>query len=46
MFNTMNNQIASTEIKRIPFSRMLKSEMADFVEKTLAITTVHLKQVE
>ena len=37
----MNNQIASTEIKRIPFSRMLKSEMADFVEKTLAIVENH-----
>jgi hypothetical protein len=37
----MNDQILSSEIKRIPFSRMLKSEMADFVEKTLAIVENH-----
>ena len=37
----MNNQILSSEIKRIPFSRMLKSEMADFVEKTIDIVESH-----
>jgi len=41
MFNTMNDQILSSEIKRIPFSRMLKSEMADFVEKTIDIVESH-----
>ena len=37
----MNDQILSSEIKRIPFSRMLKSEMADFVEKTIDIVESH-----
>ena len=37
----MNDQILSSEIKRIPFSRMLKSEMADFVEKTIDIVETH-----
>ena len=37
----MNDQILSSEIKRVPFSRMLKSEMADFVEKTIDIVASH-----
>jgi len=37
----MNDQILSSEINRIPFSRMLKSEMADFVEKTIDIVESH-----
>lgn len=31
----------SLRIKRLPFSRMLKSELADFVEKTIAIVENH-----
>lgn len=33
----MENTNFSLGIKRLPYSRMLKSEMADFVEKTIAI---------
>jgi len=37
----MENTNFSLGIKRVPFSRMLKSEMADFVEKTIGIVEIH-----
>ena len=40
-FHTMKNSNLSLGIKRLPYSRMLKSEMADFVEKTIGIFEAH-----
>lgn len=40
-FHTMKNSNLSLGIKRLPHSRMLKSEMADYVEKTIAIVEEH-----
>lgn len=37
----MENTDFSLSIKRLPYSRMLKSEMADFVEKTISIVKRH-----
>ena len=40
-FHTMKSSNLSLGIKRLPYSRMLKSEMADFVEKTIGIFEAH-----
>lgn len=37
----MENTNLSLRIKRLPYSRMLKSEMADYVEKTINIVDSH-----
>ena len=37
----MENTNLSLRIKRLPYSRMLKSEMADYVEKTINIVNTH-----
>ena len=37
----MTNTNFSLGVKRLPYSRMLKSEMADYVEKTIAIVQDH-----
>ena len=38
---TMENTNVSMKIKRLPYSRMLKSETADYVEKTIDIVNSH-----
>ena len=37
----MTNENLSLGIKRLPYSQMLKSEVADYVEKTIAIVENH-----
>ena len=36
----MTNENLSLGIKRLPYSQMLKSEVADYVEKTIAIVEI------